>query len=304
MPELGFNVGDVVVTRAVEFLGSLFTRAQVFPGSSPADWVDESPPLQPRFWDEASDAITVAIQTFVLRHDGLTVLIDTGIGNGKQRLTVPQFHERQSTFLADLAAAGAPADEVDVVVCTHLHPDHVGWNTRADGGQWVPAFPNARYLLPRRDVDFWNPANASAAAGPHAGDHALAFHDSIEPVLDAGLGELWDGELRIDDALGLRTVPGHTPGSAVLTINSGGETTHFVGDLLATPMMISHPALCAQAGGRSIDNDPALVVAARRALLDEVSGTGARVVPAHFDAPAGVRIRRAGDGFSYTLADA
>jgi glyoxylase-like metal-dependent hydrolase (beta-lactamase superfamily II) len=296
-----FRVGDVEVRRVVEWAGSLFTRGQVFPGSDRAAWDRQRSWLEPRFWDSGTDEIFVAIQSFLLASAGRLVLVDTGIGNRKQRLTVPQFHDRDTPFLQRLRAAGAAPGDIDVVVCTHLHPDHVGWNTVLAGGQWEPTFPNARYLLPRADYEFWNPANGTAGLGPHAGDHALVFSDSIEPVVRAGLADLWDGELRIDGALTLRQVPGHTPGSAILRVRSGGETAFFVGDLLATPMMIGQPDLCAWAGDRSIDHDPEQVTRARQHFMREAAQLRARIIPAHFDTDAGVFIRPGEAGFTFTL---
>jgi glyoxylase-like metal-dependent hydrolase (beta-lactamase superfamily II) len=304
MPEAvctSFSVGAVEVRRVVEWTGSLFTRGQVFPGSDRAAWERERSWLEPRFWDSATDEIFVAIQSFLLVSGGRLVLVDTGIGNRKQRLTVPQFHDRDTPFLDTLRGAGAAPGDIDVVICTHLHPDHVGWNTVLSGDRWEPTFPRARYLLPRADYEFWNPANATAGQGPHAGDHALVFADSIEPVMRAGLADLWDGELVIDEALTLRQVPGHTPGSGVLRVRSGGQTAFLVGDLLATPMMIGQPDLCARAGERPIDHRPEQVIRARRDFMREAADTGARVVPAHFDADAGVFIRPGAAGFTFTL---
>jgi glyoxylase-like metal-dependent hydrolase (beta-lactamase superfamily II) len=296
-----FWVGAVEVRRVVEWTGSLFTRGQVFPSSDRAAWDRERSWLEPRFWNSATDEIFVAIQSFLLVSDGRLVLVDTGIGNRKQRLTVPQFHDRDTPFLDTLRNAGAAPGDIDVVVCTHLHPDHVGWNTVLAGDRWEPAFPNARYLFPRDDYEFWNPANGTAGLGPHATDHVRVFGDSIEPVAQAGLADLWDGELAIDDALTLRQVPGHTPGSGILRVRSGGETAFFVGDLLATPMMVGQPDLCARAGDRSVDHDPEQVTRARRDFVGAAAQLQARVVPAHFDADAGVFIRPGAAGSAFTL---
>jgi glyoxylase-like metal-dependent hydrolase (beta-lactamase superfamily II) len=297
-----YAVGRVAARRLVEWTGQLFTRGQVFPNSDRDEWNAARSWLEPRFWNSDTDDITVAIQSFLLESDGRLVLVDTGIGNRKQRLNVPQFHNRDTPFLDRLREAGAEPADIDVVVCTHLHPDHVGWNTVLDGNTWVPTFPNARYLLPRADYDFWNPANGSALVGPHAEDHVRVFDDSIQPVVQAGQAELWTGSLRIDDALSLEQVPGHTPGSAVLTVCSQDETALFVGDLLATPMMIGQPDLCAQTGGRSIDQDPQQVVRARHEVMSRAATTGARVVPAHFDADAGIYIDIDGVAFTFVLA--
>jgi glyoxylase-like metal-dependent hydrolase (beta-lactamase superfamily II) len=156
LPDSGsaFAVGAVEVKRVVEFTGQLFTRGQVLPDSDRSEWEAARPRLEPRFWNSATDDITVAIQSFLLESDGKWILVDTGIGNRKQRPTVPQFHDRDTPFLDRLRAAGAEPAEIDVVICTHLHPDHVGWNTVLDGDRWVPPSPTPATCSPRPTTSF------------------------------------------------------------------------------------------------------------------------------------------------------
>lgn len=145
----------------------------------------------------------------VLRSEGRTILVDTGVGNHKERPYVPVWNHLDTAFLDNLAAAGVSPDDVDLVINTHLHIDHVGWNTRLDGSTWVPTFPNATYLMPQRDFDFWNPANGHKPAASRGSLNV--FEDSVAPVHQAGLTHLWDETYQIDKNLRLDLAPGHTP---------------------------------------------------------------------------------------------
>ncbi len=154
----------------------------------------------------------MALQSWVLRSGGRTVLVDTGVGDGRERPAAPLFHRRRDDLLGGLERAGVRPEDVDVVVNTHLHADHVGWNTRPGDapGEWVPAFPNARYLLPAADDAHFGPGNAYGG-GLRAQDR-LVYEDSVAPVHREGLAVLWDGRHRIDGNLTLESLPGHTPG--------------------------------------------------------------------------------------------
>lgn len=300
-PGLGpsYQIGEVQARRIVEWTGHLFTRDQVFADSDREEWMAERSWLEPRFWNAENDAVTLVIQSFLLESDGKLLLIDTGIGNDKQRPAVPPFHEMNTPFLERLREAGARPEEIDIVVLTHLHSDHVGWNTRLDGHAWVPTFPNARYLIARAEYDFWNPATGDNLHSPDE-DQARVFADSVEPIVASDQAEFWDDSLHIDKSIQLEQIPGHTPGSAVLTVRSGDDSAMFVGDLLSTPMMIGHPDLCAKYGDRWIDDNPHQVRAARRELLARAADLGARVVPAHFNVDAGGFIARGTTGFTFT----
>ncbi|WP_433281131.1 MBL fold metallo-hydrolase [Pseudonocardia xinjiangensis] len=296
-----YQVGRVRAHRIVEWNGQLFTRGQVFADVDRVEWAAQKSWLEPRFWSSETDGVTLTIQSFLLEYEGTRILIDTGIGNGKDRPAVPPFHQLDTPFLDQLATAGAAPEDVDIVVLTHLHSDHVGWNTRFDGHSWVPTFPNARYLIPRTEFDFWNPDG-----GPNQGsadeDQALVFADSIAPVVAAGQAELWEGPLTLttgtDLAISLDVVPGHTPGSAVLTVSSGSDSAMFVGDLLSTPMMVGHPDMCAKFGDHWVDDNLDQVRAARRDLLGRAVRLGARLVPAHFNTDAGIFVSRDTTGFA------
>jgi glyoxylase-like metal-dependent hydrolase (beta-lactamase superfamily II) len=273
-----FTIGEVEVRRVVEWRGPLRTVAEILPDTPAEVWEAGRSWLSPDFWDPGTGAYVVAVQTWVLRSSGRTILIDTGVGNDRDRPQNPQFSQLHTDFLDRLAAAGVRPEDVDVVVNTHLHSDHVGWNTRLEADIWVPTFPNATYLLPRADHDYFTAADASTPR--------LVLADSVEPIASAGRLRLWEDGLRIDDALRLEPAPGHTPGSSVVWLESGGERAVFAGDLVHSPVQILHPghASC-------FDIELGQARASRRRVLAEAARTGALVLPAHFGGPGGATVR-------------
>jgi glyoxylase-like metal-dependent hydrolase (beta-lactamase superfamily II) len=289
------TLGDVTVTRITEYYGSVgMTPAEFFPDSPEASWRDHRDWLAPDFWDPGTNECRSAIQTWLLRSGGRTILVDTGVGNHKERPYSPVWSHLDTGFLDALAAAGVRPEDVDLVVNTHLHVDHVGWNTRLDGRTWVPTFPNATYLMPRRDFDFWNPANDHR---PRLGrGNQNVFEDSVAPVHEAGLTQLWDGSHRIDADLRLELAPGHTPGSSVLHLESGGDRALFVGDLVHTALQIAEPDT-----NSCFCEDPAAARATRRELLGQAAETGALVFPAHFGGHGAAQVKR--DGTRFAIAD-
>jgi glyoxylase-like metal-dependent hydrolase (beta-lactamase superfamily II) len=288
------TLGDVTVTRITEYYGGVeMTPAEFFPGSPEASWQDHRDWLVPDFWDPETDECRSAIQTWLLRSEGRTILVDTGVGNHKERPYSPVWSRLDTRFLDALAAAGVRPEDVDLVINTHLHVDHVGWNTRLDGRSWVPTFPNATYLMPRRDFDFWNPANDHR---PRLGrGNQNVFEDSVAPVHEAGLTHLWDGSHRIDANLRLELAPGHTPGSSVLHLESGGDRALFVGDLVHTALQIAEPDT-----NSCFCEDPAAARATRRRLLGQAAETGALVFPAHFGGHGAAEVKRDGTRFAIT----
>jgi glyoxylase-like metal-dependent hydrolase (beta-lactamase superfamily II) len=284
------TLGDVAVIRVEEMHGPVgMTPEQFFPGSPEKYWVEQRELLVPDHLDVETDIVQVAMQTWALRSEGRTILIDTGIGNDKARPAVGAWDHLSLGYLENLAAAGiAPAD-VDLVINTHLHVDHVGWNTRLVDGEWVPTFPNATYLMPKIDFEFWNPANNPRIVG---GVNENVFEDSVVPVHAAGQVHLWEGEYVVDRNLKIIAMPGHTPGSSAVVLTSGSDKALFAGDLMHTPLQVSHPELYS-----CFCEDPATAEATRRKLLGWASDNTALVLPAHFSGHSALEIARDGDVF-------
>jgi glyoxylase-like metal-dependent hydrolase (beta-lactamase superfamily II) len=284
-------LGDVEVIRVIEWHEPFLPTSGMFPGAGAAVWRENADWLAPDHWDPDRDVAVLALQTWVLRSGGRTVLVDTGAGDGRERPGMGPFHHARSDLPGLLAGAGVRPEEVDVVVNTHLHVDHVGWNTVAADGEWVPAFPNARYLLPAADDFHFGPDNAYGN-GAHEADR-LVYEDSVLPLHQAGQVVLWDGRHAIDEHLVLEAAPGHTPGSSVLRLASGGDRAVFVGDLLHSPVQILDPA-CNSAACL----DPAQAVASRRRILGRAADERELVIPAHFGGAGALEVRRSGDGFA------
>ena len=287
-----FSLGDVEVARVVEFEASTRPPAAMFADISSHVWDDNRSWLAPDHWDPDVGLLMARMQTFVLRSGGATILVDTGVGNDKSRPATLAFDHRGTDFLARLAAADVLPEDVDLVVNTHLHADHVGWNTRLVEGNWVPTFPNARYLMPRADHDFWHPDSTRVPQTAVA--NANVFDDSVAPVVESGQAVLWEDAFDIDGALRLEYAPGHTPGSSVLTLRSGGEQAVFVGDVLHNPVQFIEPD-----ANSCFCEDPVAARASRRRVLEQAADQGALVFPAHLRGGSGARLRRTGT--SYTV---
>ncbi|MET8454453.1 MBL fold metallo-hydrolase [Streptomyces sp. NPDC005209] len=287
-----FLIGDVEVLRIVEYQGPFAPTGDLVPGVGPHLWAEHEEQLAPEHWDRVSDLTVSALQTWVLRSAGRTVLVDTGVGRGRERPGNPLFHRREGDLPGRLERAGVRPDDVDVVVNTHLHADHVGWNTHDQDGEWVPTFRNARYLLPAADDAHFGPENGYGGGG--AVDDRLVYEDSVAPVHRAGLTVRWEGEHRIDEHLTLEAAPGHTPGSSVLRLNSRGEQAVFVGDLLHSPVQVLRPE-CSSC----FCLDPDRAARSRRRVLERAAEENELVVPAHFADAGAVEVRRQGGGFTF-----
>lgn len=286
------TLGDVTLTRVQEYFGPVdMTPETFFPDSPEGAWDAHSSWLTPDFLDAETRIVNSALQTWVLRSEGRTILVDTGVGNYKERPYAQVWSRRETGFLDNLARAGVRPEDVDVVVNTHLHIDHVGWNTYLDDRAWVPTFPNATYLMPKADFDFWNPANENKTVFGRGNQNV--FEDSVVPVHEAGLTLLWEDSHRIDGNLRLDLAPGHTPGSSVLTLESGSDRALFVGDLLHSPVQIHEPDT-----NSCFCEDPVQARATRRKLLGWAVDNNALVVPAHLGGGGAAEVVREGDKFA------
>ncbi|WP_330275964.1 MBL fold metallo-hydrolase [Lentzea sp. NBC_00516] len=289
------TLGDVEVSRVVEWQGQFAPADVLFPSVPDELWLEHESWLDPEFRDATTGFYCAYMQTWVLRSEGLTVLIDTGIGNDKPR-EHPALDRRDGDFLAQLAETGVRPEDVDIVVNTHLHADHVGWNTRLVNGEWVPTFPNAQYVMNKIDYDYWNPVNGhtrQATFGSVIDDRAT-FADSILPVHQAGQVVLWEGEnYRIDGDLSLELAPGHTPGSAVLRLESGTDRALFVGDVVHIPIQLIEPD-----HDTCLSEDQVVASRTRHRVLEQAAATNSLVVPAHMGGAGAAEVARENGRYS------
>lgn len=286
------TVGNVEIIRVEESHGPVgLTAEQYIPGVPQEVWRRHESWLAPDHLDLDSRLAQVGMQSWVLRSQGRTIVVDTGVGNDKVRPAVPVWDRVDSdTYLTNMHAAGVRPQDVDLVVNTHLHVDHVGWNTRLENGEWAPTFPNATYLMPRVEFEYWNPANNPDVAG---GVNENVYDDSVAPVHAAGQVRLWEGEHRIDADLVLEAAPGHTPGSSVLKVVSGSERALLAGDLVHNPVQIPESDY-----NSCFCEDQAAARATRRSLLGWAAEHHALVLPAHFSGAGAVTVETSGADFA------
>jgi glyoxylase-like metal-dependent hydrolase (beta-lactamase superfamily II) len=290
------RIGHASVTRVLELRFDL--GARFFPRTPPSGWRDNADLLVPDFFNPDTDQWHIAIQSWVIEVDGLTVVVDTGVGNDRQRPHMPPLHNLNTGFLAALPAAGIDRNAVDVVINTHIHSDHVGWNTMRDKDSWVPTFPNARYLVPAADYHHFQPDGPAARQSPRTEAEAaeqrgnqLVFADSVLPVDEAGQLIRWSDDYQISQSLRLRPAPGHTPGSSVLWLDAGRPAV-FVGDLTHSPLQLRRPDdPCA------FDIDPDAAAVTRRRIFGDATQAVAAVIPAHYPGRGGATIRADADQF-------
>jgi len=279
------QLGAITVTRLVEWTGPVLTVDAFFPDVERQVWVDNQDWLAPDFWRPADGAHPVTLQSWLLRSNGRNILIDTGGGNGKDRPTNPAFHHLDTDLLGPLAAEGLRPDDIDMVVNTHLHIDHVGWNTVQHDGEWAPTFRNATYLFPQPDLAYFQHPGTDPARRVH-------IDDSVTPVQQANQAVLFSDTYRIDEHLTLEGAPGHTPGSTVVKLCSGTDRAVFVGDVLHNPVQIVQPD-----SNSCFCLDPRAARRSRRRVLSWAADNRALVLPAHFSGSGAAEVAHTHDSF-------
>lgn len=291
------NLGNTVIHRIEEWSGTFASPADLFSGYSPAGWEPHADEFAPEYYDPASGKVFAFLQSWVIDTGTQRILFDTGAGNDKDRPNLPIFGNLQTGFLDNLAAAGFQPEDIDVVVCSHVHVDHVGWNTRLVEGRWEPTFRNARYVLPLADREYWDPANeACGPAGIGAAVNAGMFEDSVRPIMDAGRAE-WVGDgFEVADGITLHACPGHTPGSMMMEVVGEDTNALFVGDVVHHPAQIYRPEW-----NSVFCEDAQQARETRRRVLDHAADREALLIPAHFGGSHMVRVLRDGNGFQPVL---
>ena len=283
------KLGDVTISRVIEIDRSSFPTASMLPDSTPDRIAAHHPWLKPHFFDERTGDLASRIQSYIVRTPRHTIVIDTGVGNDKNRNGSPAWHMRKSSYLDDLAAAGVTPDHVDFVLCTHLHVDHVGWNTRWDGARWVPTFPTAKYVIAGAEWEFWK--YESDAGKEESG----CIADSVVPVVEAGQAVLVDSDYAVDQYLRLEPWVGHTPGHVCVRLTTAAGTAVFSGDLMHRTVQVAEPQWSSR-----FCYDAAQARATRRAFVERHADSGTMILAAHFPHPG--YIVREGGGHRFTLA--
>lgn len=281
-----WRVGAVRIARILE-LESTGLLGRLIPEAT-RERVREIGWLYPHFAD-AEGRMRASIHALVVETPQRRIVVDTCLGNDKPR-PVPAWNRLQTRFIEDMATAGYGADSIDTVLCTHLHLDHVGWNTRLDEGKWVPTFPHARYLIARQEYAHW------VAAGT-ATEQAQVMADSVLPIRDAGLMDLVDTDHVICPEVRLLPTPGHTPGHVSVWIESQGSSALITGDILHHPCQMAHPQWAAVA-----DCDSVQAAAMRRSVLESHGDGPTLIIGTHFATPTAGYLKRDGAGWRLDIA--
>lgn len=286
-----WTFGDLSLQRVIESEGPLLSPFEIFPDCTQAHLDANRDWLAPRFQDAATSLLTITIQSFLVRRNGLTILVDSCSGNDKETRARPEFRRAQWPWLARLGEAGVRPQDIDIVLCSHLHVDHVGWNTRLDNGRWVPTFPNARYLIARREWDHWQAAGARALE--RTGDYIT---DSVLPVFAAGQAELVGDAHAVAAGISVEPAPGHTPGQMMVRLGSDRGQAILCADLMHHPLQVRYPEWSTR-----FCTDPAQARLTRIGFFNEHADTGRLIFPAHFPTPTGGTIARDGKDFRFTF---
>ena len=278
-----WTVGKVKITKIVE-LETVGSTRFILPLATNEE-IQKLPWLIPHFANEEG-RLKMSIHSLVVETPTRRIVVDTGLGNDKEGRKVPTWNNRTDPFLETMTAAGFPPDSIDAVLCTHLHVDHVGWNTKLAGGKWVPTFAKARYVFGKTEFEHWRDYSDEP-------DKIAVFNDSVKPIADAGKADLVASDARLTDEITLIPTPGHSPGHMSLLIQSDDETGLLTGDVAHHPCQMAHLDWSSTA-----DSDPVQSAGTRRQLFARFADTPTLVIGGHFSAG---HIKRDGEAFKFIV---
>jgi glyoxylase-like metal-dependent hydrolase (beta-lactamase superfamily II) len=286
---LTFAVGDLTVHRVIESEAPLFDPLTFFPTLSKETLEENRSWLQPNFVDPATGQLVLCIQSYIVRTAHHTILIDSCVGNHKERANYPFWNQMTSDrYERNLASVGLSFADIDFVMCTHMHVDHVGWNTRLENGRWVPTFPKARYVFADKELAFWTEKERN-----DPGKQPWIV-DSVLPIVEANRHEIVRSDHQLNDMVQLLPTPGHTIDHYSVRIGKPGADAVIGGDMIHSPLQARYPELCMRA-----DYDRAQGGVSRRTLFSQISDTSTLLCTGHFPSPSIGRLTGWGDGFRY-----
>jgi glyoxylase-like metal-dependent hydrolase (beta-lactamase superfamily II) len=279
------QVGEMLIDRIVEYKSSEYERTSFFPKTTEADWARHQDWMQPHAMDPETGNLTLVMQAYLVRTRHHNIIVDTCVGDNKPRPSRASWNmQTRGTVPANLAAAGVHPEHIDYVFCTHMHVDHVGWNTTLKDGRWVPTFPNAKYIFSKRELDFWN-------ALPRD-EKTLHFVDSVLPIVEAKQAVLVEHDYALDDEVWLEPTPGHTPDHVSVHLASKGAQAVITGDMIHSPVQCLEPDWIMRA-----DTQPEQACQTRRAFLERYCETDVLICGSHFPAPSVGHIVARDDAF-------
>jgi glyoxylase-like metal-dependent hydrolase (beta-lactamase superfamily II) len=286
-----FDLDGITIDRIVEQEAPLFDPLQFFPTLS-REMLDANRAwLGPRAIDPATGKLIFCIQSYLVRTPHHTILVDSCVGNHKPRPSRAFWDMMDSDrYQKNLAAAGVTVGDIDFVMCTHLHVDHVGWNTRLDNGRWVPTFPNAKYIFADRELTYWTER--------HKTDPAPVpwIQDSVLPIVEAGRAERVKSDHSLNESVRLIPSPGHTIDHYCVHVGQEGHDALIAGDAVHCAIQVRHPEL-----GMMSDYDQALSGDTRRKLFSRFADTPTLICTGHFPSPSAGRIVRRGEAYDFSF---
>lgn len=290
------KIGQFTVSRVVESEGPFAPLRFIVPEITDADIDAHSHWLKPVHVD-ADDCILMCYQSYVLKTPHHTILVDACVGNHKERVNRPPWHRQDFQYLDTMRRSGVQPEDIDFVCCTHMHADHVGWNTCLRNNEWVPTFPNARYVFAKKEYSYWETAHREALAnGLDAPNHG-SFSDSVLPIVDAGRAVMVESDFEFETGIHLAPAYGHTAGNCMLHAHSQGEHGIFTGDVLHTAAQLIDLSWSSR-----FCHDPKLSQETRAALVQDVADTSTRLFTAHFPSPSAGRIVSRKDHFRFEFS--
>ena len=280
-----FSVKDMTIHRIVEQEQG-FTPLLEFLPTLTQETLDENLSwLAPGGYDAATGNVVLCFQSYIVKTPHHNVLVDSCIGNDKTFDQRPTWNgKRDDDWMTAVAEAGLTVEDIDFVMCTHLHGDHVGWNTRLENGRWVPTFPNARYLFSEKELAYWTEIHEKTPLDP--------ISESVLPIIEANRAELVTSDHALNDHIRLMPTPGHTPDHFAVAAGNGVDAAVFTGDLIHSPIQARYPELVMR-----IDTDQAQGVATRRGFFERYCDTDTLCCTMHFPSPSVGHVERWGDGF-------
>ncbi|PPR77655.1 MAG: hypothetical protein CFH01_01427 [Alphaproteobacteria bacterium MarineAlpha2_Bin1] len=282
------NIGKITIENIVETIG-LHKPDFLFPDLKKYQLEEQFNWLIPNFIDSETKNLIMVFQSYVIKTKNTIILVDTCVGNDKSRINRPFWHKQKTPYLEKLNDLGLNPGDIDYVMCTHLHADHVGWNTKLENNQWVPTFPNAKYIFSKKEYEFWsNEININKEI-----NHG-SFQDSVLPVIENGKYELVSSNFAIEDYLYFEAAPGHTPGNLIINLFSENNRAVLCGDTIHHAVQLSYPEISSR-----FCEDPFESSITRKKLLNNICNTGTIILPAHFPKVGTIETNKKGFYLNY-----
>jgi len=273
-----WKIGDVEIFQIVELECGKIIQ-EIIKEATPEN-IKKIKWLHPNFADDKGN-LKALVQCFLIKSENKNILIDTCNGNDKNRTDVPEWANLKTDFLKKIT------EQIDIVACTHLHMDHVGWNTILKDGKWVPTFPKAKYLFSKKEYEYWKEKPEKEIT-----DDKTAFDDSITPIVEAGLAEFVDANHKIDKNISFIPTPGHTPSHVCILIESQNQKAIISGDMIHHPCQIANPEWETDA-----DTFPEKATESRKRIINEIADKDILLIGSHFANPVAGKVKKSNGSF-------